>query len=61
MSLAKNLGGRVGVKENFRGVKKNLKILLQICENLERFQKFSEKWEFLAKKVKVFFKNAIFF
>jgi hypothetical protein len=37
MNLAKNLGGRVGVKENFRRGKgqKNLKILLQICENPE--------------------------
>jgi hypothetical protein len=38
-----------------------LKILLQICDNPERSQKFSEKWHFLAKKVKNFFKNAIFF
>ena len=62
MSLAKNLGGRVGVKNKFLrgGVENFLKILLQICENLERFQKFSEKWDFLAKKVKVSFKNAIF-
>jgi hypothetical protein len=49
MSLAKNLGGRVGVKETFLGgggVKKFLKILLQICENLETSQTFSEKWHF---------------
>jgi hypothetical protein len=61
MSLAKNRGGRVGVKENFKGgggVKKILKILLQICDNPERSPKFSEK---MAKKVKNFFKNAIFF
>ncbi len=54
MSLAKNLGERVGVKENF------LKILLQICENPKRSQKFSEKFHFLAKKVKILFKNTIF-
>jgi hypothetical protein len=50
-----------------------LKILLQICDNPERSQKFSEKmafftqksknflqkWHFLAKKVKIFFKNAM--
>jgi hypothetical protein len=45
MSLVKNLG-----------FKFFLKILLQICDNPERSQKFSEKWHFLAKK---FFKNAI--
>jgi hypothetical protein len=55
MSPAKNLGGRVGVKEIC------LKILLQICDNPERSQKFSEKVHFLAQKVKNFFKNAIFF
>ncbi len=39
MSLAKNLGGRVGFEEIFRagGAKIVLKMLLQICENLERF------------------------
>jgi hypothetical protein len=42
------------------GVKIFLKMLLQICENPERSQTFSEKWHFLAKKVKNFFKNAIF-
>jgi hypothetical protein len=50
MSLDKNLGGRVGFKENFKGggVKFFLKILQQICENLKRSQKISEKWHFLA-------------
>ena len=74
MSLAKNLGGRVGVKENFRGEGSNFfDNFLHICENLERFQNISEKmsffsqksqnflqkWHFLAKKVKIFFKNAM--
>jgi hypothetical protein len=38
MSLAKNIGGKVGVKENFKGGRgqKILKILLQICKNFER-------------------------
>jgi hypothetical protein len=63
MSLAKNLWGRVEVKENFKGGRgqKNLKILLQLCDNPKRSQKFSEKRAFLLKKVKNFFKNAIFF
>jgi hypothetical protein len=47
MSLAKNLGGRVGVK-------KNLKILLHICDNPERFQNFSEKMTFFSQKSKKF-------
>jgi hypothetical protein len=34
---------------------------LQICENLERSQKFLKKWHFLAKRVKTFIKNANFF
>ena len=44
MSLAKNLGGRVGVSENFWVGEGSLffgKISLQICENLESAQKFS--------------------
>jgi hypothetical protein len=43
MSLAKNLGERVGVQKNFMGRggwgKKKWKILLPICENLERSPK----------------------
>ncbi len=60
ISLAKNFGGRVGVKENFKGGRgqKNLKILPQICDNPERSRKFSKKGHFIAKKVKNFFKNA---
>jgi hypothetical protein len=53
MSLAKNVGGRVGVKENFKGgggVKKFSKILLQICDNPERSPKFSEKMAFFSQK-----------
>jgi hypothetical protein len=47
MSLAKNLGGRVGVN-------KILKILLQICDNPSRSQKFSEKnGIFKPKKSKI--------
>ncbi len=56
MRLAKNLGGMVGVKENFKGgggggagwIKKNLKILLQI------FAKFSEKMSFFSQKIQKF-------
>jgi hypothetical protein len=54
MSLAKNLGGRVGVKENF------LKILLQICDNLKRSQKFSAKMAFFSQKSKKFLQKAFF-
>ena len=52
MSLAKNLEGRVRVKEKFKGggVKIFWKISLQICE----YHKSS------AKKVKTFFKNTTF-
>ncbi len=59
MILAKNLVGRVGVKETFRGGGGGwgLKILLQICENLKRSQKISEKMAFFRPKN--FFKNAI--
>jgi len=46
MILAKNLGGRVGFKENFKGVKHFLKIYVQICEK--------------SDIPKIFFKNAIF-
>jgi hypothetical protein len=53
MSLAKNFGGRVEVKENF------LKILLQICENLERSQKFSEKMTFFGQKSQKFLQKSI--
>jgi hypothetical protein len=63
MSRAKNLGGRVGVKENFKGgggVKKILKILLQICDNPERSQKFSEKMAFLSQKSKKFLQKCHF-
>jgi hypothetical protein len=38
-----------------------LKRFLQIFDNPERSKKFSEKMAFLAKKVKNFFKNDIFF
>jgi hypothetical protein len=63
MSLAKNLGGRVGVKENFLGggVKKILKILLLICDNPERSQKFSEKMAFFSQKSKKFLQKCHFF
>jgi hypothetical protein len=52
MSPAKDLGGRVGVKKNFKGggAKMLLKILQQICENLERSKKFSEKIAFFSQK-----------
>jgi hypothetical protein len=46
MTLAKNLGGRVGVTKIFRG---------------EGSKIFVKKWHFLAKKVNNFFKNAMFF
>jgi Na+/phosphate symporter len=57
MRLAKNLGGKVGVKENFffwgGGFKICLKILLQICNNHERSQKFFEKMSFFNQNVYV--------
>jgi hypothetical protein len=45
------LGGRVEIKENFRGggVKNFLKILLQICKNLERSKKISKKSKVSSK------------
>jgi hypothetical protein len=43
--------GRVGVKENFRGVGVNF--LLQNCENPERSQIFFDKCHFWAKKIKI--------
>jgi hypothetical protein len=63
MSLAKNLGRRVGVKENFRGggVKIFLKILLQICDNPKRSQKFSEKMAFFSQKSQNFLQKCLFF
>ncbi len=64
MSLAKNRGGRVGVKENFKGGEESKNFQKFYC----RFviiprgpQNFLKKWHFLAKKVKNFLKNAIFF
>jgi hypothetical protein len=54
MSLAKNLGGRVGVKENFKGgsgVKIYWKILLQICDNPKRSQKFLKRVAFFHQKI----------
>jgi hypothetical protein len=54
MSLAKNLGGRVGVK-------KFLKILLQICDNHERSKKFSKKMAFFSQKSQKFLQKCHFF
>jgi hypothetical protein len=55
-----------GLENFFRdvGVKIFLKSLLQICDNPEKSQKFSEKMTFSSQKslknVKNLFKNAIF-
>jgi hypothetical protein len=54
MSMAKNLGGRVGVK-------KFSKILFQICDNPERSQKCSEKMPFFSQKSQKFLQKCHFF
>ena len=64
MSLAKNLGGRVGVKENFWVGEGSLffsKISPQICENLESAQNFSPKGHFFKEKRLFFPKKGHFF
>jgi hypothetical protein len=63
VNLAKNLGGGLWLRNIFRGgkVKFFLKILLQVCENLERSQIFSGKYHFLAKKVKFFSRGRVAF
>jgi len=57
------LGGGKGLRKIFRGggVKKFLKILLQICDNPERSQKFSEKMAFFSQKSKKFLQKCHFF
>ncbi len=60
----KILGGRVWVKENFKGGEgsKNFRKFYCRFVIIPRGPKnFLKKWHFLAKKVKNFFKNAIFF
>jgi hypothetical protein len=52
MSLAKNLGGRGGVK-------KNLKILLQICDNPEGSKTFCDKMAFFSQKSKKFLHSVL--
>ena len=61
MSLVKNLGGRVGVKENFKSEGSNFfDKFLHICENLERFQNISEKMSFFSQKSQNFLQKSHF-
>jgi hypothetical protein len=63
MSLAKNLWGRVGVRENFYGgggVEFFWKILLHICDNPERSQTFPEKMAFFSQKSQKFLQKCHF-
>jgi hypothetical protein len=64
MSLAKNLRGRVGVRKIFRGgaggVKTILIFFLQICDNPEKNQKFSEIMAFFSQKSKKFLQKCHF-
>jgi hypothetical protein len=62
MSLAKNLWGRVGVKDNFSGEWRCqifLKHFFQIRKNYERSKNFSEKYHFWLKNQN-FLKNCHF-
>ncbi len=61
MSLAKNHGGLRKILRGGGGVKKFLKILLQICDNPKRSPKFSEKMAFFSQKSQKFLQKCHFF